>query len=132
MTKEEQYNPEQFVESIRQTFFSFLRPFLQPLPKYIDSLKGVPNEQKVFAKYFRKKEYLAQYTELDCYEFAKKLVDSTQFISFCDRRFDDAGLNNYRIFFHILNEPSVIDEDDIQSKSLYYKPSDEDVKRAYL
>ena len=99
---------EEFVGQVRETFFSLLKPYFIKIEDYID--KKVKSNGAFFENYFFKKEYTSHFEALSDHHhaFAKALVESSQFIHFCDDYFTDlaaggAGeLNNFQMFKAII------------------------------
>lgn len=91
----------EFIKEVRATFFSFIKPFLQDVPKFIDSKCASQDTQTVFDKYFDKKNYLKSFEGESTLPFAQRLVNSSQFQRFCDDYFAQDGANNFRVFYGI-------------------------------
>lgn len=51
----------EFIKEVRATFFSFLRPFLQDVPRYINFKCAGLDTQTVFDRYFDKDGYLKSF-----------------------------------------------------------------------
>ena len=110
-----------FVTQIRETFFSILKPYLVNLEDYIDT-KTDPNQAN-FYKYFNKKGYLDNFDLPAQKEFAQKLMESSQFIHFCDDFFSDE-LNNFQMLHAILKSRGEIHSNNDQRRDTYI-PGDE-------
>lgn len=48
----------EFIREVRETFLSFLKPFLQDVPKYINTQLASQDTKTVFKKYFDLNGYL--------------------------------------------------------------------------
>jgi len=93
-------------------FFQIVRPYLNRVEDYINKRAG--SSRPNFGTYFDKPVYLSQYEEVsECHsQFARALVESQMFISFCDEAFSDIGwggdgeLTNYQMFQAIIKKRS--------------------------
>ena len=75
---------DDFVLQVRETFFGLLKPYLQKVEEFIN--QTIDPKDAYFQKYFNIKDYLSYYEDRgDIYKkFAEALVQSSQFIHFCD------------------------------------------------
>lgn len=106
MVQDEDEDSETFVREVRQTFFNFLKTFLGEIPKCFraeESLKKLDEQQKVFHKYFDKDQYLNNFEGSER-RFANELLKSTSLITFCDDKFNQDQINNYNIFYKIIEK----------------------------
>jgi hypothetical protein len=61
VTQDDEHDKDWFVEAVRQTFFSFLKPFLKEVNKCIDTMDGKDDSERVFAKYFDQEAFLEKF-----------------------------------------------------------------------
>ncbi|CDW84178.1 UNKNOWN [Stylonychia lemnae] len=91
---------DDFVVQVRETFFKMLKPYLSRIEECID--KSVDPNGAYFQKYFKQEKFLENF---ECYgqmhlEFAKALIQSSQFQHFCDE-YSDEDLNNFTMLKEI-------------------------------
>jgi hypothetical protein len=72
-----------FVMDVREAFFQHLIPYVKSLPKLIDT----SDDMAAFDQYFDKETYLESFMQTEMQDFATQLVDTAQFIHFCDEIF---------------------------------------------
>ena len=75
----QQKDSERFVKEVRQTFLQVLKPFLKDVQKCIDGSRDADSTQTVFEKYFASHKYLRMFEGEAGYDFARGLLNSTQF-----------------------------------------------------
>ena len=108
MVKEDELDQELFVQEVRQTFFQMLKPYLKELPNFFkgtDAIQSLTEDQKVFHNYFDKNSYIDDFDDPKEKEFAKALLTSSQLQCFCDDFFNETEVNNFYIFYKIINKP---------------------------
>ena len=98
----QQKDSERFVKQVRQTFLEVLKPFLKDVQKCIDTSRDADSSQTVFEKYFDSHKYLGMFEGEAGQDFACRLLNSTQFQSFCDDYFSVDQHTNFQLFFNII------------------------------
>lgn len=82
--EEQEAFTEEVYQTIRETFFNILKPYLQNIEKYI----SIDDESANFYTYFETNEYLSQFVDIpEQLAFAENLVKCSQFVHFCDDSF---------------------------------------------
>lgn len=82
--------------------------------------------QKVFSKYFDAKSYIQEFEGQQEMEFAKALLTSSQLQCFCDDYFNEDEVNNFNIFYKLIEKP--LDRDRLKD----FQHSPEEVKQEDL
>lgn len=107
-----------FTTEVRNVFKSQLDQFLIELPSYFKEIQA--DEELTFINYFDEEKYLDEYEGFGNYDFARYLVNSQCFASFCDDYFENY-VSNVLIYTNISGIGIGMDEIDQKDKEVNRK-----------